>query len=74
VWYRHNQRWLQSSREGAEASKSGSFKDEQEWGKKCYMEYRLPPPRRMRPRRDREMAKKQINSMAEAEKVAPGSD
>ena len=40
----------------------------------AYMEYRLPPPRRMRPRRDREMAKKQINSMAEAEKVAPGSD
>ena len=36
VWYRHNQRWLQSSREGTEASKSGSFKDEQEWGKKCF--------------------------------------
>ena len=25
VWYRHNQRWLQASKEGAEASKSGSF-------------------------------------------------
>jgi hypothetical protein len=36
VWYRHNQRWLQSSREGTEESKSGSFKDEQEWGKKCF--------------------------------------
>jgi hypothetical protein len=36
VWYRHNQSWLQSSREGTEASKSGSFKDEQEWGKKCF--------------------------------------
>jgi hypothetical protein len=36
VWYRHNQRWLQSSREGTEASKRGSFKDEQEWGKKCF--------------------------------------
>jgi hypothetical protein len=36
VWNRHNQRWLQSSREGTEASKSGSFKDEQEWGKKCF--------------------------------------
>ena len=30
VWYRHNQRWLQASREGTEASKSGSFKDERE--------------------------------------------
>ena len=36
VWYRHNQRWLQASREGTEASKSGSFKDEREWGKKCF--------------------------------------
>ena len=30
VWYRHNQRWLKASREGTEASKSGSFKDERE--------------------------------------------
>ena len=36
VWYRHNQRWLQASKEGAEASKSGSFKDGREWGKKCF--------------------------------------
>jgi hypothetical protein len=33
VWYRHNQGWLQSSREGPEASKSGSFKDEREWAR-----------------------------------------
>ena len=25
VWYRHNQRWLQASKEGAEASKSGNY-------------------------------------------------
>jgi hypothetical protein len=36
VWYRHNQRWLQASKEGAEASKSGSFKDERTWGRKCF--------------------------------------
>jgi hypothetical protein len=36
VWYRNNQRWLQASKEGTEASKSGSFKDEREWGKKCF--------------------------------------
>jgi hypothetical protein len=36
VWYHHNQRWLQASREGTEASKSGSCKDEREWGKKCF--------------------------------------
>jgi hypothetical protein len=89
VWYRHNQLCLQSSREGTEASKSGSFKDEQEWGKKCfegprprengetsdaYMEYGLPPLKRVKSRRDREMANKQVHTMAEAEKVAPGSD
>ena len=33
VWYRHYQRWLQASKEGAEASKSGSFKDEREWAR-----------------------------------------
>jgi hypothetical protein len=27
---------MQSSREGTEASKIGSFRDEQEWGKKCF--------------------------------------
>jgi hypothetical protein len=36
VWYCHNQRWLQTSRAGTEASQSGSFKDEQDWGKKCF--------------------------------------
>jgi ribonuclease HI len=36
VWYRNNQRWLQASKEGTEASKSWSFKDEREWGKKCF--------------------------------------
>jgi hypothetical protein len=36
VWYRHNQRWLQLSKEGTEAAKSGSFKDDKEWGKKCF--------------------------------------
>jgi hypothetical protein len=89
VWYRHNQRWLQSSTEGIEASKRGSFKDEQEWGKKCfedldqrrmgesrdaYMEYGLPPPGSVKSKRDSEMVKEQVYTMAEAEKVAPGSD
>ena len=36
MWYRHNQRWLQASKEGTEASKRGSFKNEREWGKKCF--------------------------------------
>jgi ribonuclease HI len=36
VWCCHNQRWLQMSRAGTEASQSGSFKDEQDWGKKCF--------------------------------------
>jgi hypothetical protein len=36
VWYRHNQRWLQASKEGTEAAKSGSFKNEREWGKRCF--------------------------------------
>ena len=36
MWFRNNQRWLQASKEGTEASKSGSFKDEREWGKKCF--------------------------------------
>jgi hypothetical protein len=35
------------------------------------MEYELPPPRRIESRRDREMVKKQVYTMAEAEKVAP---
>ncbi len=36
VWYRHNQRWLQASQDGQEAAKRGSFKNDQEWGKKCF--------------------------------------
>jgi hypothetical protein len=36
VWYSHNQRWMQSSKEGTEASRSGSFKNGQEWGRKCF--------------------------------------
>jgi hypothetical protein len=39
-----------------------------------YMEYGLPPPGRVKPRRDGKMAKKQVHTMAKAEKVAPGSD
>jgi hypothetical protein len=59
VWYRHNQHWLQATREGTEASKSGGFKDERGWGKKCFEDLD---------------AKKQVYTMATAEKVAPGSD
>jgi ribonuclease HI len=36
VWYSHNQRWMQSSKEGIDAAKSGSFKDDKEWGKACF--------------------------------------
>ncbi len=39
-----------------------------------YMEYGLPPPERVKQRRDRKMAKKQVHTMAKEEKVAPGSD
>jgi hypothetical protein len=38
------------------------------------MEYGLPPPRRIKQRRDRKMAKKQVYTMATAEEVAPGSE
>ena len=38
------------------------------------MEYGLPPPRRVESRRDREMVKKQVDTMAEAEKAAPSND
>jgi hypothetical protein len=38
------------------------------------MEYGLPPPRRIKQRRDLKMAKKQVYTMATAEEVAPGSD
>jgi hypothetical protein len=33
---RLNQRWMWSSKEGTEASRSRSFKNRQEWGKKCF--------------------------------------
>ncbi len=33
------------------------------------MEYGLPPPGRVKPRRDGKMAKKQVHTMAKAEKV-----
>jgi hypothetical protein len=39
-----------------------------------YMEYGLPPPRRIKPRRDWKMAKKQVHTMATAKKVALSSD
>ena len=38
------------------------------------MEYGLPPPRRIKQRRDRKLAKKQVHTMATAEKAASGSD
>jgi hypothetical protein len=38
------------------------------------MKYGLPPPRRIKQRRDRKMAKEQVDTMATAEEVAPGSD
>ena len=36
AWYCHNQRWIRSSKERTEASRSGRFKNGQEWGKKCF--------------------------------------
>jgi ribonuclease HI len=36
VWYCHNQRWMRSSKEGTDASRSGSFKNGQEWAKKYF--------------------------------------
>ena len=35
MWYCHNQP-MRSSKEGAETSRSGSIKNGQEWGKKCF--------------------------------------
>jgi hypothetical protein len=74
-----------SSKEGTAASRSGSFKNGQEWGKKyfedldqrrmeyeatsyTYMEYGLKSIG------NREMVKKQVRTMATAEKVASGGD
>ena len=36
MWYLHNQLWMQSSKEGTEASRSRNFNDGQEWGRKCF--------------------------------------
>ena len=36
VWYPWNQRWMQPTRAGRAAAKSGKFKDEQAWGKECF--------------------------------------
>jgi hypothetical protein len=36
VWYCHNQRWMRSSKEGTEASRSGNFKNGKEWGKEFF--------------------------------------
>jgi len=36
LWERHNQRWMRSSKEETEASRSGSFKNGQECGKKWF--------------------------------------
>ncbi len=54
-------------------SRNGARKENGETSD-AYMEYGLPPPRRVKSRRNREMVKKQVYTMAEAEKVAPGSD
>jgi hypothetical protein len=40
----------------------------------AYVEYGLPPPRRIKQRRDWKMAIKQVYTMATVEEVAPGSD
>ena len=81
---------MRPSKEETEASRSGSFKEGQEWGKKCFedlnlrisgktsntqTEYGLSPPRKLiESRRNREMFKKQVHTMATAEKIAPGGD
>jgi ribonuclease HI len=88
VGYCQNQRWMQSSKEETEAPKSWSFKNGQEWGRKCFedldqqrmgrpatrtcMEYGLSPPGRIESRRNREMVKNQVRTMATAEKIASG--
>ena len=36
VWYPRDQRWMQATKEGRRAAKSGKFKDEQAWGKECF--------------------------------------
>jgi len=39
-----------------------------------YMEYGLSPPGRIKSRRNREMVKKQVSTMATAEKIASDGD
>jgi hypothetical protein len=75
AWYCHNQRWMRSSKEGAEASRSGGFKNGQEWGKKHVHGVRTSPTGRIESRRNREMVKKQVHTMATtAEKAVSGGD
>ena len=38
------------------------------------MKYGLSPPRRIKSRRNREMVKKQVSTMATVEKIASGGD
>ena len=43
-------------------------------GNNTYMEYGLSPPGRIESRRNRKMVKKQVHTMATAEKTASGGD
>ena len=36
VGYPRDQRWMQATKAGRRAAKSGKFKDEQAWGKECF--------------------------------------
>ena len=77
---------MQSSKEGTEASRRVSCKDEQALGKKC--SEHLDQRRKGRPAkrtwssdfllregwRNRERDEKQVHTMATAEKIAPGGD
>jgi hypothetical protein len=80
---------MQSSREGAESSRRGSFKNDQEWGKRCFED--LDQRRMGRPatrtwstdfllqegssrEETGKWLKKQVDTMAEAEKAAPSND
>ena len=76
---------MRSSKEGTEASRSGSFENGQEWGKKCFDDLdrrRMGRPAtrtwstdfllREESSRNTEMDKKQVHTMATAEKIASG--
>jgi hypothetical protein len=52
---------------------SGSRSAENGAASYTYMEYGLSPPRRIKSRRNRQMVKKQVRTMA-AEKIASGGD